>query len=345
MQHLLVYTLGNLIAPMLLGFVLSMLIRFACKSTPPLTRRAILRKSAEWLDNASLKILLPIFVISIVNKSTLEASMLAYVSIGIALPILTYVSSRWIKSALALPKGRQFATEDFRLAVSTYGGGNRGTLVCFIFLSQLPDFSKYLLAFALLDLGHTIYMVFLLPFVVRHHYQARPARDGGFKSQLMSVLSSYAFIVALWTLIYVSATSLHLVPHERITLVLDDTEAIRKVLFSTLLFASLFLKAKGVELRLSTTIRDLLGAATLRVLAGIGCLLASWLLGRPEIMIAVLILISMPPSSMLPSVVDQVAGVATSESGLDAVVVRFNVAFMTIIIVVVLAKALGSILI
>lgn len=345
MEHLLVYTFGSIIAPMLLGFALSMLIRIPCKSVPPLTRGAVLRKSAEWLDNISLKILLPIFVISIINKSTLEASMLAYVSIGIVLPILTYVSSRWTKTVLASPKGQEFATEDFRLAVSTYGGGNRGTLVCFILLSQLPDFSKYLLAFALLDLGHTVYMVFLLPFVVRHHYQARPTRGRGFKSQLLSVLSSYAFIVVLWTLIYVSATSFHLVRHERIALVLDETETIRKVLFSTLLFASLFLKAKGVELRLSTAIRDLLGAATLRALAGIGCFLASWLLGRPEIMIAVLILILMPPSSMLPSVVDQVAGVTTSESGLDAIVVRFNVVFMAIITTVVLAATLRSILV
>lgn len=255
-------------------------------------------RMAKLCEDAALKLFLPFFVIESISKSPPTYDLALAFAVGFLLPLLALAGMALYKRLLS---GKRFFTphhDDLRFLVSTYAGGNRGTALFVLLFANSVHFSDFLKWFALVDLGNFACLLLVVSALLTRHYGSTPAEGRGLLSRLMD---NYAVVTIGLVLAYFAAR--HLWPGVEVAL--SETVSFRKSIFSFLVFLAITLRFEHGVLR--HYFADLLAFACARAFAA-ACALAILVPFLPEalpVYLGVVILVLMPPSSFLPSMIGQ----------------------------------------
>jgi hypothetical protein len=122
---------------------------------------------------------------------------------------------------------------------------------------------------------------------------------------LQAWLNNYAVVAVIWILFIVSLINSELADKNTIQKTLSQTEIYRKYALSTLLFASIFLKSSFVLLKNLPWLKQIFWGFYFRSLAGLFLLMVLITFSAfSASILGLLVLICMPPSSMLPSMAE-----------------------------------------
>ncbi|MBK6974851.1 MAG: hypothetical protein IPH26_18625 [Sterolibacteriaceae bacterium] len=253
---------------------------------------------AKIFEDGALKLFLPFFVIESISKSTPSYDLALAFLIGFLLPLLALVGM-WLYKMLA--SKRRFFTphyDDLRFLASTYGGGNRGTVLFVLLFANSHNFSSYLQWFSLVDLGNFACLLLVISTLLARQYGIPPGKNYGVLSR---VFDNYAVVTVFVVALYFSLR--HFWPS--IELLLSETIHARKFFFCVLVFLAITLRFEHGVLR--NFFPDLLAFFSARLFTGICAtvLLSPFLPGALPITLSVAILTMMPPSSFLPSMIGQ----------------------------------------
>lgn len=260
--------------------------------------RATENRFAKFCEDAALKLFLPFFVIESISKSSPSYDIALAFIIGFLLPLFALVGMWLYKTAFS---GKKYFTpnyDDLRFLASTYGGGNRGTALVILVFATSTHFNDYLKWFSLVDLGNFSCLLLIISALLSRQYGAPSSNSRGY---LPRILDNYAVVTALIVILYfLSQRYWPSVDH-----LLSETAQYRKVIFSFLVFLAITLRFEhGV---LKHFFADLLAFFAARLFAAlcVGALLL-FLPNALPVYLSVVILLLMPPSSLLPSMIGQV---------------------------------------
>lgn len=256
------------------------------------------KRAAKMFEDAALKLFLPFFVIESISKSPPSYDIALAVTVGFLLPLLALAGMALYKKLLS---ERSFFTphyEDLRFLVSTYGGGNRGTALFVLLFANSDSFNDYLKWFSLVDLGNFACLLLVIPALLSRRYGTSQTKDRGVLQRLSD---NYAVVTVFVVITYFVAR--HYWPV--IEFALSETVHERKFIFSFLVFVAITLRFEHGVLR--NFFVDLLAFLSARAFTALcaAAILFPFLPGAIPIYLSVVILVMMPPSSFLPSMIGQ----------------------------------------
>lgn len=256
------------------------------------------KRMAKICEDAALKLFLPFFVVESISKSSPSYELAIAFIIGFILPLLALIGM-WLYGKLF--SERKFFTphyDDLRFLSSTYGGGNRGTALFVLLFANSSHFNDYLKWFALVDLGNFACLLLVISGLLARHYGAQPSVERSFFSKLFD---NYAFFTALIVSLYFVFN--HYFP--ALESMLSETVHARSFIFSFLIFLAITLRFEFRSLR--NFFSDLLAFFSARIFTALCAmvLLSPFLPEVLPILLSVIILVMMPPSSFLPSMIGQ----------------------------------------
>ncbi len=290
------------------------------------------KKISNCLDTVSLKLLLPTFVIHSILVTNVNFSMLIYVLLGIFFPLIVIITSKIIQSKIGIKK-------ELILSIATHGGGNRGVLTILIIWGGVESFNTILTTFMFVDLGHTIYMLGILPFIIKRILKIKTKNS--YKINLKKIIDSYPMIAVLWVSVILLILKSNTLSVDDLLDYLDNTKMVRKNIFSIFLLTSILLKIKLDYFSFSTISRILIHFFTIKILSLLIVFSLSLVLFPVEIsLIAVIILAFMPPSSMLPAMLYQAKTPENIDEKVNMYIVVLNAVFLFVLIFIIILKLL-----
>jgi hypothetical protein len=292
------------------------------------------------LDEVSLKLLLPTFILLPILEGKLSANTFVNVLVGLSLPFVTLFIAI-LMSRLSQHYQLKPLSQSLICAASTYGGGNRGMLVCILFLGGTSNYSEIMTHFLFLDLGHTLFMVFFAPMVFsRLLTDRRQSGSSSLKQKYQKLFSSHYVLIGFWFAVTFISLELNFVSSNTIIGWLRSSESERKFVFSLLLFSSMFLKMTPGTLHIKTLLSHSLQLLWIRASVAIAYVGFTYNYFNTALLAAI-ILISMPPSSMLPSIVGKLQGLEMEGNRINQIVISFNLLFL-IALLIAIAIQMGS---
>lgn len=256
------------------------------------------KRMAKICEDAALKLFLPFFIIESISKSTPTYDLALAFIVGFLLPLFALVGMALYKKVLS---ERSFFTphyDDLRFLVSTYGGGNRGTALFVLLFANSAHFNDYLKWFSLVDLGNFVCLLLIISLLLARHYGTPRTKE---RSVLSRLFDNYAVITFFVVIAYFMAR--HSWPF--IESLLSETVHARKFIFNFLVFLAITLRFEhGV---LKNFFADILAFFFARAFTAL-CVIAilfPFMPGAISIFLSVVILVMMPPSSFLPSMIGQ----------------------------------------
>jgi hypothetical protein len=294
-------------------------------------------RMAKICEDVALKLFLPFFVIeSVLMKSSPSYDLALAFVVGFLLPLFALFAMWLYKKALS---ERNFFTPhyyDLRFLTSTYGGGNRGTALFVLLFANSTYFNDYLKWFSLVDLGNFACLLLVITSLLARQYGA-PLNDK--RGLLSKTFDNYAFVTILLVVLYFWLR--HLWPSTES--LLSETVHFRKFIFSLLVFLAITLRFEHGALK--NFFVDLLAFFSARLFTAL-CVIALVLPFVPNalpICLSVIILVLMPPSSFLPSMIGQLNASKDTLSYVNGFTGAVNVFYLCLIavgIVVALSQAL-----
>lgn len=295
--------------PIALAVVAAILVRFFAK------KRAI--RLAHWAEFAVLKVLLPLFVIESLRLVNNPADFFLAFLIGFALPCVVLLLG------LGLVLRTERFSPDLVLMSATFGGGSRGSIIILLLMASSERMYEYLKWFVFVDLGSFVALLTVLTAWIRHLYRSS-AYVSIMTGRWRQLLNNYAVITLLVVGVYFVA-SVRTPQLEQLLLV---TQTERKWLFSFFSFFALSLRFQKVSwLSLAY---DMLGLCVVRLLAVLLIMaLAVWWIGWTHpVWLAFGVLVSMPPSSLLPAMVAQAGATSQRLAYVNALSGMMNVVYL-----------------
>lgn len=282
-------------------------------------------KFAKFLEGFALKVFLPLFVYESIAKSTLSSDFLVAFLVGFALPVICLACISALASIASARKILPSNYNEFRFGASTFGGGNRGMAIFILLFSSRPDFADYLKWFSLVDLGNFACLLTVIALLVKKQYGKKGSSEIGWLKWLRDDYTVVTvLVVVLLFLLRVFLPS--------IDQILGNFVQERKTLFTVFVFIALTLRFDpGTAAK--TFLHDLTALFFVRVLAGVT--LAVVLVPLfPDLFpayIAAAILLLMPPSSILPSMISNRNASSSAISYVSNFSASTNLAYLFIV--------------
>jgi hypothetical protein len=224
----------------------------------------------------------------------------------------------------------------FTLLISTFGGGNRGTILLIIIFGTSINFFDYLKFFSFVDLGNFIFLLLIIPLLTKMSYGSK------IKNKI-SFFNSYLFILALFILAYFIIVNFF----ENSGMVIENcflsTRGIRKSAFSIFVFTSIFIRMNINRKNISIIISDVVKFYVIRTLIFIPILFLFLIADSFQysaILISLMVLLYMPPSSIFPSMFSQSSNTEKSLSYVNSFSALSNIVYLLILSVVLISKVL-----
>jgi hypothetical protein len=247
-------------------------------------------------EAVALKLLLPLFVFEAVSSSGLTPQSMAMVMVGAATPAVCLLLAWAIARSICLEKFRVAEYRELAFLTASFGGGNRGTAVLLVLFVGVADFNEYLKAFVLVDLGNFLFLLLVTPVLLSRKIGAprKPVASTWWRT----ILKSY-FLTGF---LLVFACAFLSMQWKGWPAWMNDTAAARKSVFSGLVFFALGVRMQPVSRRAMKALPiALLLFTLLRVCAAMGIASTLWMINAPDhLLVASLVLLAMPPSSLLP---------------------------------------------
>jgi hypothetical protein len=328
----------EIIAPMAAGILFAM-VYLVCRrgkiKRGTISRAAAEKKQiafAQFLEAVSLKVLLPFFVVESIMRTAPGMDMVGAPIIGFSLPAACLVIS-------ALYRRKSENAGAFRFIVSTFGGGNRGTIFIIMLFGATPYFQDYVKYFSLVDLGNFAFLMLVTPWLLKRQFGTKP-------DYKPSILNNYLFITAVIAIGFIGIRAAVLKGWDYdIRILLEKSLSLRKHLFTALLFAAITLRVKlswkqfiafwgclrsFVAVRLTCVVLLAIPAYLLFQSAGAGAAVMT--------LVSAIILSCMPPSSMLPSMVARAHAPQPVLTEINTVTAMFNVFYIFLLAVAIILK-------
>jgi hypothetical protein len=275
-----------MLIPLALGLSAGLLIR-------TMATRELATKLAGVADNLALKVLLPLVVFEAIAANVSGATVLLPIALGFMFPILLTAIFKALK-----------VDPSVAIAGSTFGGGSRGTALLLLIASQEQQFPALIQQFILLDLGNFLCMIFLLPRALSYlgvqDYKDNDNRVPN-RRDLMQLLSqNYVLYVIGFTVFLAAVTT----AYPAFIATIAESKQVRGLVLSATLFFAIAIKiqARGATVPRRDLIQLSLGRILLALL--VVTLFYVSILSEP-LLLACLVLIAMPPSSLLPALAAQ----------------------------------------
>ena len=223
--------IATTIGPIVLGVSMGVLGRNA-------TRPDSAKSMAKVCEVISLKMLLPFFLIESIARSPISINSLTALAVGFLLPVLALIGMALYKKLFSQMKFFTPHYEELRFLASTYGGGNRGTvLLVLLFASSANSassdyFSDYLFYFSLVDLGNFLCLLILISMLLNKNY-GMPEEKG--RNLLSRLWDNYLVITVLMVAGYFALYYYW----PAVESVLSNTVDLRKILLVFLFFGQL----------------------------------------------------------------------------------------------------------
>jgi hypothetical protein len=321
------YSTLSVFAPIFAGVAFGIASRSLLSSTNDVS------KFATVLNNIALKVLLPFFLIEAFVGVSFSVSMLFAIGVGFCLPLLTYLllGLVWRNGYMGLSVAKHF--DDLRLAASTFGGGSRGTALIVLLFAANAEFNDYLKWFALIDLGNFLCLLTAVSFLIRRQYGANKSKEKPF---FKGLLNNYAVIAFSITGLY------FLLRHyfSSIDFYLSETVQFRKLLFSTLVFWAI-----SMQFRVANTKNLVVDASLMmfgRIASATLLIPIHFVFPLPkELVVAIGILLLMPPSSMVPAMISDAGASSFTSSYVNSLIGATNLfyAFLVMLGVILLLSS------
>ena len=327
----------EIIVPMAAGilFAMAYLVFWRGKIKRGTISRTTVEKNktavAQFLEDISLKVLLPFFVESIMRTAP-GIDMVGGPILGFSLPAACLVIS-------ALYRRKSEDAGLFRFIVSTFGGGNRGTIFIIMLFGATPHFQDYVKYFSLVDLGNFAFLMLVMPWLLKRQFGTKP-------DYKPPILNNYLFITAVIAIGFIGIRAVVLKGWDYdIQVLLEKSLSLRKHLFTALLFAAITLRVKlsreqfgafwgclrsFVAVRLTCVALLAIPAYLLFQSAGAGAAVMT--------LVSAIILSCMPPSSMLPSMVAQAHAPQPVLAEINAVTVLFNLFYIVLLFITIICR-------
>ncbi len=279
----------TLLAPTALGFA----VAYILKSADIRWGLCLSNRVVRTADSISLKLLFPTFVLSAIFGAKGNVLPQLNMVVGLAVPLLALF--------LALTVFRvapKYFPLDVVLTVSTFGAGNRGMLMIVVLFGTTTESISYVTNFSLLDVGHAIFIIGMIPFILRFIFGAREQQTGSFS--LANLGDNYIFVTAVWMVLVYAAVRSGFTDSTSINQHLESTAPSRKFLFTSLLFISIFLKT-SLSINRVLFFESIRSFFLLRLaLAVIIVPVVHFLNGNSALTIALSVFLFAPPASMMP---------------------------------------------
>lgn len=247
-------------------------------------------------ESVALKLLLPLFVFEAVSAAGLTPQAAATVMIGAATPAACLLIAWAIARSVSLEKFRVTKYREIVFLTASFGGGNRGTAVLLVLFVGVADFNEYLKAFVLVDLGNFLFLLLVTPVLLSRTIGVprNPTRS----TRWRSLLSSY-FVTGVLMVFACVFLSLQWNGWQAW---MNDTAAARKAVFSGLVFFALGVRMQSVSRRAMKALPvDLFLFSFLRACTATGIAFTLWMTNASvHVLVASVVLLAMPPSSLLP---------------------------------------------
>lgn len=281
-------------------------------------------KVATFLEFAALSVLLPMMVLDSISKTGLNQEVLFAVVAGFALPLLTIGSCYLSKSIRA--RRRIVAKYDNELCFMscTFGGGSRGTALLTLLLAgsiELPDYMKW---FALVDLGNFFCLLLVIAPLINRTFST--PTSAGTRDRIIEFLKSYLFITFGVCAAYLSFRS----DFPAIDEILSSSSHDRRLAFTMAVFWAITLRFKADFTQ--TFYFDLFILFVARASCGIVTTFFLWWFSVPTpVLVGVILLLLMPPSSVLPSIVSKAGAPEDSKSYVSTFSGAFNIIYLFLV--------------
>jgi predicted permease len=275
--------------PIFVGVSLGLLLR-------PIVSSKKLNKFANTSESLSLKLLLPLFLVESILNTPLNFDLFFAFIFGFLIPVSCFVMASWLVKIWPLLTPNLGA---IRFLVSTFGGGNRGTALLVLLYVSHPDFSDYLKWFSFIDFGNFACLLFVIGPLIRRYFgvQAESAT-----SLLKSLSQNYVVITIIVVAGYFILQSIFPVLDYWLTASLSY----RKFAFTSLIFFSISMKLAPNEIN-RRLLPDIAIFGAIRLLIGLLFISLAMIFKYfpAPALAATFILFIMPPSSILPAMVNQ----------------------------------------
>lgn len=336
----LVSGLIDIITPMAMGILMAiayMVVQVWGGRNPPSVGEKRKLARAHALEALSLKLLLPLFVAESMMRAPVGRDLLFSCVAGFLLPLACFVISRvyvrmTVASACAPADG-----DSFPFIASTFGGGNRGTIFIIALFGSTSQFQDYLKYFTLVDLGNFTFLFLIVPALLKRQFSAKPAKG-------TSLLDNYVLVTILVVVgFFVVRSAVRAVGSYDIAEVLTRTLQFRKFLFTLLLFSAITLRIRIEHVLPKRFLGDAVSFYAVRsVCIALVCTVLLFSLPDPFGMVVVCatILLLMPPSSLLPSLVAQSHASDAAIGYVNAMTSVFNILYLLCLGAVVIARVI-----
>jgi len=299
-----------------------------------LAEKSLSRSSvAQFCEIVSLKILLPSFIMQSLLREHIGKNLVAALVLGFCLPIICLTAfkiyRRITNNSVYAPKD----TRSFKFLISTFGGGNRGTIFIIALFGATPNFPHYLKYFSLVDLGNFTFLLLLIPLLLKKEFKKGPR-------ERPSLIKNYVFVALLGVLVFFLARKICLLiwGHD-ISIYLEKTEGLRKKLFTFLLFSAITLRTR-LDRRNLHFFGDVFSFYSVRLICialVTATIIFTWFDSK-IIPLSAIILLLMPPSSILPSMVAQTTADSKSITYINTMTMAFNIIYLGLLVVVIVAR-------
>jgi len=330
-----------IIAPMVTGILFGFLFRgfqvirtnSGALSLPDV--ETINSRLAQTCETLSLKVLLPTFVIESLLKFPIGKELLIAVIAGMFLPGICFSIANFLRKFCAT---RNFALEypeAIKFTLSTFGGGNRGTIFIIALFGNSPDFSDYVKYFSLVDLGNFAFLILVIPTLLKKEYGHIPAKSASFLGSYLAV--TFMFVAGFFIVKKILLASIGF----DISIGISKTLGFRKTVLTFLLFAAITLRFKIEHKLVTRFLGEVLFFYSIRGFCGAlaaAILVFSGLDPTGRILVCVITLLLMPPSSILPSMVAQARAPETTIDYINRTTATFNIVFLVFLGVVIAVK-------
>lgn len=314
----------TLLAPTAFGFAAAFILKLIDG------RRGlhVANRVARVADSISLKVLFPTFVLSAIFGAKGNVLPQLNVFVGLAVPLLSLLlaltASRWAPKYFPL---------DAVLTVSTYGAGNRGMLMIVVLFGATTESISYVTNFSLLDLGHAVFIIGTVPFILRLIFGAKEQKADSFS--FLSLSDNYIVVTFVWIVLVYAAVRSGFTDSIEINQYLESSASPRKFLFTALLFTSIFLKT-SLSVNKALFFESIRSFVLIRLtLVVLFVPLVHYGIRNNALSIALLVFLFAPTASMMPILVARSSAPVAVIDGVAERTAILNIVFVASLLMIV----------
>lgn len=299
----LIFKLFHIISPLILGVFIAVIYIFKQKKILNLnkisedifyTKKEVV---AEFCEFFVLNLLLPLFVMESIINQPLSCDDLIILLSGFLCPLFVYLIAKNYSKFINNGFFSLHDNKSFGLIVSTFGGGNRGIILILLIFGAskyLPDILKFFVVF---DLGNFLFLVTIIPKLIDSKFISGVRENKSF-------FLSYPFLIILIII------GFELLSYSNPTIVKLINQKLQATVFERRFLCTLFAFV-ALTLRSSFKIEDksnldIFQFVIVRIFSIIPCFVIysifyAFNIFNKQIMAIFIIFLSLPPSSLLPS--------------------------------------------